>query len=388
MVTPTSSKPRIVFAVLSLISVALFLASLPASSMVLTSFSTLEERSGQTSNPYFSDLNTVSGLQTGGDNDFSSWMSKLSDDLAVTEINLPGTHDSTARYGGDNYACQSLSLPDQLVLGVRFFDIRLTLADGVLKCQHGRVYQNLKFSDVLETMESFLGAHPSEAVFLKIQQEHTKYSPIDFSSAVSAAIGSSHTIFNASQPITNATLPTLSQIRGQMMIVPRFFSLPLLNTIPYEATTAQDDFKDTLVDKAASIISFFNQIPPVTGVVASISGTNSTIETRRLHGKGISLAQKTRVLLAQQMNLTWYVNHFSLHNNLQTPAAAAYVLNPLIAEMIPSSVSQKFSLSTREMLRGKFNFREASPVVKKMGVVMMDFIGVESSRLIIESNFA
>ena len=60
------------------------------------------------------------------DTKYSKWMSKLSDDTALRDVSMPGSHDTMALYSIGNLAgqCQSLSLKDQLNLGVRFLDIQ------------------------------------------------------------------------------------------------------------------------------------------------------------------------------------------------------------------------------------------------------------------------
>ena len=54
------------------------------------------------------------------------WMSRLADDISLSDLNIPGTHNSAARYEPfpKTAKCQRLSLTAQLQAGVRFFDIR------------------------------------------------------------------------------------------------------------------------------------------------------------------------------------------------------------------------------------------------------------------------
>lgn len=327
----------------------------------------------------------------GSDVGHESWMSRLPNNTRINQISMPGTHDSTARFGSDQYVCQSLSLEDQLSMGVRFFDIRLILAEGILKCQHGRVYQNLHFSTVLKIMTTFLWKNPSEAVFLKIQQEHTRYSDVDFSSAVTSALENIRdSIFSATATISRNNIPSISDVRGRMTIVPRFFTIPCLNTIQYESTTAQDDFKVSMADKAISISNFYNAIPLEAEVPPFPMNITNSIEARWQH-------HRPQVNIDVPM-IGWYINYFSLHNNIESPAIAAQSLNPLIATLILKTSTPadngapdfrdapSFTNSTR--IATSITSSQSKPgIVKKMGVVMMDFISPEAARLIIESNF-
>ena len=106
---------------------------------------------------------------------YSSWMSKLDDNKAIREIAIPGTHDSGSlfSFAGFTGQCQSLSLMDQLELGVRFLDIRLELhGDSLIVC-HGFTKQNMKFQKVDETVVKFLKEHPKETIFMSIKNEES-----------------------------------------------------------------------------------------------------------------------------------------------------------------------------------------------------------------------
>ena len=59
------------------------------------------------------------------------WCQKLDDSLLISEISIPGTHDSCATYG--SYNClktQSWDLNTQLYAGIRYFDIRCQIIDN------------------------------------------------------------------------------------------------------------------------------------------------------------------------------------------------------------------------------------------------------------------
>ena len=77
----------------------------------------------------------------------NNWMSGLSDDTKLCDINIPGTHDSgttytTAVISGIIASCQDDTIPEQLQKGIRYLDIR---CDGDLDINHGGVacYSNI-----------------------------------------------------------------------------------------------------------------------------------------------------------------------------------------------------------------------------------------------------
>ena len=56
-----------------------------------------------------------------------NWMKAVPDDTEVSDLSIPGTHDSCARHGGpirDLALCQHLNLGEQFERGIRFIDIR------------------------------------------------------------------------------------------------------------------------------------------------------------------------------------------------------------------------------------------------------------------------
>ena len=100
------------------------------------------------------------------------WMSGLSDDTCMSEISIPGTHDTMAQYGGDSAQCQSVSLSDQLEAGIRFIDIRCRHITDVFAIHHGVVYQNCSFGEVLDAVSEFLNAHPTETIYMRVKEEY------------------------------------------------------------------------------------------------------------------------------------------------------------------------------------------------------------------------
>lgn len=84
------------------------------------------------------------------------WMTSLIDLVHVSELSIPGTHDTMARYGGPNGECQTLTLPDQLESGIRVLDIRCRHIGNAFAIHHGVFYQHANFDDVLKMTVDFL----------------------------------------------------------------------------------------------------------------------------------------------------------------------------------------------------------------------------------------
>ncbi len=105
-------------------------------------------------------------------------MQHIPDSRLITEMSIPGTHDSSTGerdMGLDSIfafasKCQSYPIATQLMQGVRWFDIRLRLHKGDLYACHGMQLFPFTFDYILSAFESFLQAHPKEAVFIAIQR--------------------------------------------------------------------------------------------------------------------------------------------------------------------------------------------------------------------------
>lgn len=95
------------------------------------------------------------------------WMRWVPDSKRLSELSLPGTHDTMSRYGGDLVETQSLPLRSQLDAGIRVLDIRCRHIEDVFAIHHGVVFQNAYFgADVLGVCYDFLQDHPTETIIM------------------------------------------------------------------------------------------------------------------------------------------------------------------------------------------------------------------------------
>ncbi len=105
------------------------------------------------------------------------WMANVPDNLRLTELCLPGTHDTMSRYGSIPTETQELTLIEQLEAGIRVIDIRCRQDDDFFRIYHGRVPQLAVFgADVLDVLAGFLADHPTETVLMHLKQEGSELS--------------------------------------------------------------------------------------------------------------------------------------------------------------------------------------------------------------------
>ncbi len=93
------------------------------------------------------------------------WMKRLPDNLFVSQVSIPGTHDAATGNGvslATFSQCQDVDVAAQWSIGIRAFDFRPKVKDGYLNINHGMAETQLRFDDALFLLRDSLKAHPSE----------------------------------------------------------------------------------------------------------------------------------------------------------------------------------------------------------------------------------
>jgi hypothetical protein len=103
---------------------------------------------------------------------FQNWISQLPDNLKLSQMTIPGTHNSCSFQGTPLAITQSYSLELQLKAGLRYFDLRLRPINNKLKLQHGIIEQKMEFSDCLKIFRNFLKEKNKEFIIIHIQHEY------------------------------------------------------------------------------------------------------------------------------------------------------------------------------------------------------------------------
>lgn len=112
------------------------------------------------------------------------WMSRLPDHIFVSQVSIPGTHD-TATGNGVTLAvfsqCQDVPMDVQWASGIRAFDLRPIVKDDHLHINHGVAETKLRFDDALYLLRDSLIAHPTEFAVVhllyanKFSEDKTEY---------------------------------------------------------------------------------------------------------------------------------------------------------------------------------------------------------------------
>ena len=238
----------------------------------------------------------------------ADWMAALGDDYQISQISIPGTHDSAATHGVLGFGIdQTLSLPEQLNEGIRFLDIRCKyVKGGSFAIHHGSVYQQLMFGDVLNQVIGFLNAHPRETVLMRIKQESSHVDDSTFNNAFlnHYANDSYWKNYFWDNGGDNEQNPKLGDIRGKIVVLYNVAGLNFGLDYAHGIFDIQDDYNANYSKKLNDVINYMNRANTGnidTGYINYLSSTNvnsgemndaivEELETKNYHRVGILAA--------------------------------------------------------------------------------------------------
>ncbi|XP_005927608.1 1-phosphatidylinositol phosphodiesterase [Haplochromis burtoni] len=204
-----------------------------------------------------------------------AWMASIPDDRLLSEITMPGTHNTMALYGGVYAECQTWNLASQLRAGVRFLDIRVRHVNGNLTIHHGVSYQRAHFGDVLEGVTDFLQEYPTETVLMRLKEEFSETGDI-YGAVVDYINRYSHWDLLWHSRL----VPTMSEARGKIIILQNFNGPDL--GMRYDSMDIADDWKvPTLAHVQEKWQSVYNHLE------AAPSGNKAQIFLTYSSGAGV-----------------------------------------------------------------------------------------------------
>jgi len=257
------------------------------------------------------------------------WMTGLPDSSPLALVSIPATHDAGTALGMTGWTrCQVLTIPAQLGLGVRGFDIRLRQVNGILGIYHGQESQKLSFQSVMEAFARFLAAHPKEFIVMRVREESKAVNPTQTFEAAFAKQTQAEPFGKLFYHATSRTeIPTIGQVRGKIVLLDNYGKLPDAIAYPNPTMSVQDDYDTSDMDK-----------------------------------KYKEIVAKFEDALGRKTGETWDVNYTSSSTLQVDQLANAKAVN----------------LKVREYLQAKRGH---------LGLVLMNFPGVAAIRSIIDSNF-
>lgn len=175
---------------------------------------------------------------------YPDWLSKLNPQKRLSDLSLPGTHDTMAFHGGDSAQTQSMPLPNQLQSGIRVIDVRCRHIENVFAIHHGMVFQNAFFGDVLNTVTEFLKKNGSETVYMRVKEE---YDPEKNTRSFEETFKIKYWEPNRDrfwnpQGSANRENPALNETKGKIVVLQNFSATQSYG-IPWSSFSIQDEYK-------------------------------------------------------------------------------------------------------------------------------------------------
>ena len=166
--------------------------------------------------------------------DSQKWMSYLPDEIPLSQITIPGTHDSATQNITPSYflKCQSSSIKAQLENGYRYLDMRLALypqKSGRPTFHYIHAFGNCKLDSrlfggrdmlighALQDIYLFLASHPSETIIFCVKAENSSDNLEVFADTLMNHIQKAPQLW-----YTKNRIPTLGEVRGKIVLCSRF----------------------------------------------------------------------------------------------------------------------------------------------------------------------
>ena len=158
----------------------------------------------------------------------ADWMAKVDGSLTLSELAIPGTHDSATQNVQLAFfsKCQAKDIRAQLDAGFRYLDIRLGADGDRLKLMHGFTSCKtgpmpwsgaLYLDDVLAQCYAFLREHPGETILFAVKQEHGDETVANFQALLDKYVSADRDMW-----LLTDTMPTLDEARGRLVLLRRY----------------------------------------------------------------------------------------------------------------------------------------------------------------------
>jgi 1-phosphatidylinositol phosphodiesterase len=147
------------------------------------------------------------------------WMSRMADSSQLSQLTLPGTHESCTAFLTPIASCQAWSLQEQLNHGIRYVDIRCRHYQDTFHINHDVIDTGLMFdTDVRDVCVDFLTANPTECIVMQIKRESDDFgNTLTFQQVLDGYVQGFGSFFYLDNRI-----PTLGEVRGKIVVVRRF----------------------------------------------------------------------------------------------------------------------------------------------------------------------
>lgn len=160
--------------------------------------------------------------------DNSAWMSRIDDNIFVSQVSIPGSHDAATGHGfsgalaalGDSYArTQDKTLTEQWNGGIRAFDLRPCVDGSNLRINHGIIPTKLTLDKAFEDLCSLLDQHPTELAIVIVRHETEGDDNSSQWAGMMKALVESEPV--KSHAVNFSPTLKMSNVRGKLLIISR-----------------------------------------------------------------------------------------------------------------------------------------------------------------------
>lgn len=323
------------------------------------------------------------------DHVFAPWTHRLNRDRQLHQVTIPGTHDS-GTFGMSAYnRCQDLTILEQLYIGVRYFDIRVSTKSAALQVVHSSYPTYYTLAEVAATFRKFLDGSlnvnaTEETIVVQIKVDDGPDDAQWGQAIVDCVTAAFDKAVNQPwlDPVEQYS-PTFARLRGRLVVLRRFEQplTPPPNSQPVVASgtpvkyfVSLDVFKQYW-GKPQWVAEFdknkFEWTDPGHG----------NIDYRTLQGVSFRLQDnykaerdaKAKILIgvlndtvAGMLPDSWYLN-FASAAYLVTPHWVASYVNPRLQEWLDNAIQH--------------------PDWPRYGTILMDYVTIPLCQRLIGKNF-
>lgn len=154
--------------------------------------------------------------------DSDNWMASLQDEIYISELAIPGTHDTSTWKIYSSSAQTQYAKDDftkQLKDGIRFFDIRVHVnanGDG-WDLYHGPISLSATFDDLMTQVKPWMESHPKETLVMSIKNDGNDDNRM-------ASIFDKYYNQYGKDALwyTDTSIPKLKDVRGKIVLAVRY----------------------------------------------------------------------------------------------------------------------------------------------------------------------
>lgn len=312
-----------------------------------------------------------------------TWMSRISDDVNIASLSVPGTHNSAAcfKLSAPSVQCQGKSITHQLENGVRYLDIKLSknyMSRGEnvndLIVVHGKFPVKLsgayKFKKVLSEVYTFLDKHPTETVLLSVKLENTMLNWNAKTDEFAKVLFEKYIAHNRNKWYLSNKIPTLQYARGKVVLLRRFPVIPggVYKKFGIPSIWNTNDYDDTnICVQDYNIIKTANDIPKKADMIKEMIVRATDYNTRRNNSVSSTSTMTTVSDSLRSMNTSPASSVIEFDGTLEPIEPKLFINFATAANYLNKNLwPSKVDIALR-----KFNFDQF--FTKNSGVLILDF---------------